>query len=100
MRIGFQTQAMAVIIFDKEKHSWLIVEDKAKDLIGPREPQERPRWPQDAVRWPKMAPTWTHNGPKMALRRHKRAPRAPRFPKIAPTWSKELIELRAKALEN
>ena len=31
------------IIFDEEKHSWLIVEDKAKDLIGPENTSIRPK---------------------------------------------------------
>ena len=31
------------IIFDEEKHSWLIVEDKAKDLFGPENTSIRPK---------------------------------------------------------
>ena len=31
------------IIFDQEKHSWLIVEDKAEDLLGPENTSARPK---------------------------------------------------------
>ena len=64
---------------------------------SPTSAQDGPKMPKDGPRWPqlghKMGPRWPLEGARELQER-------PRFPKIALTWFKELIELRAKALES
>ena len=54
-------------------------------------------WPQDgpkmAPRWPKMAPRWPQDGPKMAPRWPKMAQDGPRWPQDSPKMAQESPEM-------